>query len=69
MRGDLILHAVLHHDTIGLGEKYILASEGLPFVIDHYRTEEGGTSQIRTREYPIGDIAVEFGIDTAMPSE
>lgn len=28
MRGDLILHAVMHHDTIGLGEKYVLASEG-----------------------------------------
>jgi succinyl-diaminopimelate desuccinylase len=26
--GDLILHAVMHHDTIGLGEKYVLASEG-----------------------------------------
>lgn len=28
MRGDLLLHAVMHHDTIGLGEKYVLASEG-----------------------------------------
>lgn len=27
--GDLILHAVMHHDTIGLGAKYALASEGL----------------------------------------
>lgn len=26
--GDLILQAVMHHDTIGLGTKYILASEG-----------------------------------------
>lgn len=26
--GDLLFHAVMHHDTIGLGEKYILASEG-----------------------------------------
>lgn len=26
--GDLIFHAVMHHDTIGLGEKFILASEG-----------------------------------------
>lgn len=26
--GDLVLHAVMHHDTIGLGEKYVLASEG-----------------------------------------
>ncbi len=26
--GDLVLHAVMHHDTIGLGAKYVLASEG-----------------------------------------
>lgn len=26
--GDLVFHAVMHHDTIGLGEKFILASEG-----------------------------------------
>lgn len=26
--GDLILHAVMDHDTIGLGTKYIMASEG-----------------------------------------
>lgn len=26
--GDLVLHAVMHHDTIGLGTKYILSSEG-----------------------------------------
>lgn len=26
--GDLILHAVMHHDTIGLGAKYALAAEG-----------------------------------------
>ncbi len=26
--GDLILQAVIHHDTIGLGTKYVLASEG-----------------------------------------
>ncbi len=25
---DLILHAVMHHDTVGLGTKYVLASEG-----------------------------------------
>jgi succinyl-diaminopimelate desuccinylase len=25
---DLILHAVMHHDTVGLGAKYVLASEG-----------------------------------------
>ncbi len=27
---DIILHAVMHHDTVGLGAKYVLASEG-PF--------------------------------------
>jgi acetylornithine deacetylase/succinyl-diaminopimelate desuccinylase-like protein len=26
--GDLVLHAVMHHDTIGLGAKYVLTSEG-----------------------------------------
>jgi len=26
--GDLILHAVMHHDGTGLGSKYVLASEG-----------------------------------------
>lgn len=26
--GDLILQAVMHHDTVGLGAKYVLASEG-----------------------------------------
>lgn len=46
----------------------ILASEGIPFLVDRYRTEEkDGTWQIRTREYPIGDIAVEFGVDSAGP--
>lgn len=47
----------------------ILASEGLPFVIDRYRTKaEDGTWQSRTGEYPIGDIAVEFPLDPATPS-
>jgi acetylornithine deacetylase/succinyl-diaminopimelate desuccinylase-like protein len=26
--GDLVLHAVMHHDTVGLGAKYVLTSEG-----------------------------------------
>lgn len=26
--GDLVFHGVMHHDTIGLGAKYILAAEG-----------------------------------------
>lgn len=46
----------------------ILASEGLPFLIDRYRTPgEDRTWQLRSREYPIGDIAVEFGVDSATP--
>lgn len=46
----------------------ILASEGVPFLIDSYRVrDEEGAWKIRTREYPMGDIAVEFGIDAATP--
>lgn len=46
----------------------ILASEGLPFVIDHYRTrDDNGVWQSRTSEYPIGDIAVEFVLDSVTP--
>lgn len=42
----------------------ILASEGLPFLIDRYQAkEEDGAWQIRTREYPIGDIPIQFGAD------
>lgn len=42
----------------------ILASEGVPFLIDRYRAkEDSGTWTTRNREYPIGDIAVEFGLD------
>jgi hypothetical protein len=48
----------------------ILASEGVPFLIDSYRArDEEGAWQIRTREYPMGDIAVEFGVDAATPPE
>lgn len=46
----------------------ILAGEGVPFLIDSYRARDGeGVWQIRTREYPMGDIAVEFGVDAATP--
>lgn len=48
----------------------ILASEGVPFLIDSYRArDEEGAWQIRTREYPMGDIAVEFDVDAATPPE
>lgn len=46
----------------------ILASEGLPFLIDSYRAKDGqGAWQTRSREYPMGDIAVEFGVDAEAP--
>lgn len=46
----------------------ILASEGLPFLIDRYRTAgEDGAWQFRSREYPIGDIAIQFSADAATP--
>lgn len=48
----------------------ILASEGVPFLIDRYRTRgEDGAWQTRTREFPLGDIAVEFVVDAAAPHE
>lgn len=48
----------------------ILASEGVPFLVDRYRTRgEDGTWQTRTREYPLGDIAVEFVADTVTPDQ
>lgn len=44
----------------------ILASEGLPFLIDRYRAKEGdGAWKIRTHEYPMGDIAVELDVDSS----
>lgn len=46
----------------------ILASEGVPFLIDRYRSKVGdGAWQTRTHEYPIGDAAVEFVMDAATP--
>lgn len=48
----------------------ILASEGLPFVIDRYRARDAaGHWQTRTGEYPMGDIEVDFGADGATPTE
>jgi hypothetical protein len=48
----------------------ILASEGLPFLIDRYRTkQENGTWTTRTREYPMGDIAVEFERAGFLPAD
>ncbi|MGZ5182832.1 MAG: M23 family metallopeptidase [Ramlibacter sp.] len=40
----------------------VLASEGLPLLFERYRTRsDGGSWKIRTREYPMGDTAVDFG--------
>lgn len=40
----------------------ILASEGLPFVIDRYQVKDAqGAWETRAREYPIGDVVVQFG--------
>ena len=43
----------------------ILASEGLPYLIDSFGVKDvKGALQTRTREYPIGDIMVDFGATT-----
>lgn len=42
----------------------ILASEGVPFLIDSYLArDDNGVWHRRSREYPMGDIAVEFRVD------
>ncbi|WP_084227523.1 M23 family metallopeptidase [Lysobacter sp. A03] len=44
----------------------ILASEGVPFLIDSYRArDEDGAWQIRNREYPLGDITLELGTEAS----
>lgn len=48
----------------------ILATEGVPFLIDRYRTrEQDGPWQMRTREFPLGDIPVEFDVDVTTPHQ
>jgi len=45
----------------------ILASEGLPFLIDSYQIkDETDAWHGRTQEYPIGDVAIQFGVDPVM---
>lgn len=40
----------------------ILASEGLPYLIDRYRIKPGGDGwETRTREFPLGGQAIDFG--------
>lgn len=42
----------------------VFASEGLPFVFDHYRLNVQGTEwQNRTNEYPMGKGVIDFGSD------
>ena len=44
----------------------IVASEGVPYLIDHYRVKtESGDWEVRTREFPVGNIVVDFGPDTS----
>jgi murein DD-endopeptidase MepM/ murein hydrolase activator NlpD len=39
-----------------------MASEGLPFVFEHYRSRSAGAGwEARAREYPMGDAVVDFG--------
>ncbi len=39
----------------------ILLSEGVPYLIDHYRVKtDRGTWEARTREFPLGNIVVDF---------
>jgi hypothetical protein len=42
----------------------VMASEGLPHLFDRYRMKTGdGAWEVRTREYPMGDIVIDFGAD------
>jgi hypothetical protein len=43
----------------------IVASEGVPYLINHYRVKtESGDWKAQTREFPLGNIVVDFGPDT-----
>lgn len=45
----------------------IMASEGLPHLFEQYRmTGKDGVSESRTREYPMGDVVIDF--DSPMPT-
>lgn len=44
----------------------ILASEGLPHVFERYAMQrEGGQPEVRTQEYPMGKIVLDFGPEAA----
>jgi hypothetical protein len=43
----------------------VMASEGLPHLFDSYRSKASNQPwETRTREYPMGDIVIDFGPDT-----
>jgi hypothetical protein len=39
----------------------LMAGEGLPYLIDHYRAKTGDVWQTRTHELPLKDMAIDFG--------
>jgi peptidase M23-like protein len=39
----------------------LVAGEGVPYVIDQYRTKSDGTEQTRMRELPLGGMLIDFG--------
>jgi murein DD-endopeptidase MepM/ murein hydrolase activator NlpD len=39
----------------------LLAGEGLPYLIDHFRVRSESSSESRTRELPLKDMVVDFG--------
>jgi hypothetical protein len=42
----------------------LLAGEGVPYLIDHYRAQSADNAwQIRTRELPLGEMLIDFGED------
>jgi hypothetical protein len=44
----------------------ILASEGLPYVIDRHRIRSvDGNWQVRSREFPLGGVAIDFTVEDA----
>ena len=39
----------------------LVSGEGVPYVIDQYRTKSDGTEQTRMRELPLGGTLIDFG--------
>jgi murein DD-endopeptidase MepM/ murein hydrolase activator NlpD len=40
----------------------LLAGEGLPYLIDRYRVKSNATWQTHTRELPLRDMLIDFGL-------